>query len=273
MTAVLDPHQIQDDTRPVPKRRRGWLVAGLVVAVIFVGLGAWSAAGALSREPVHIHRTWSGAIHSLDIHTGDGSVTLVGSNAPGATVDASGWRGLSSPRDDETLVGDTLRIRSSCPQSFGTNVCSLSYRITVPSDIALTVDAGDGSVHVGGISGGMQLSTSDGSISVTNPSGPLRLHSGDGRIRVSGATSRVVVASSSDGSVRLAFAAPPDSVDAHSSDGSVAIDLPQSNDAYRLNATSSDGRVTTPIRTDPDSPRRISATSSDGSVSVSYTTG
>ena len=61
-----------------------------------------------------------------------------------------------------------------------------------------------------------------------------------GPIRVSGATSRVA-ANSSDGSVRLSFAAPPDRVD-HSSDGSVTIDRPQSNDAYRLNAISSDGR-------------------------------
>jgi Putative adhesin len=270
MTATLDPSMVSEHSGAVPARHGAWLAGGLAVAVACAALGAWSLIGGLSHAPVAIHRTWNNPVRVVDLHLGDGSVTIVGSDRPGATVDATGSRGLSTPTDHETLERGTLTISSSCPLTLGTNWCSLSYLVALPRAAAVTVHAGDGSVQVSGVTAALSLSSSDGSITVTAPSGALQLHSSDGSIHVTGATSPSVSASSSDGSVHLGFARPPSTVSAHSSDGSVTVGLPSSAAAYRLDAHSSDGHVSTPINTSPTSARRITATSSDGSVTVRY---
>jgi Putative adhesin len=273
MTATLDPTRVADPHLTVPHRRGGWLAGGLAVAVACIALGAWSLVGALSHAPVAIHRTWSGSVRTLDLSLGNGSATIVGSGRVGAVVDATGSRGLSTPTDHETLDGGVLHISSSCPFRLGSNWCSLSYRVAVPAGTSLTVHSGDGSVHVSAVSAAMKLSSSDGSITVTAPSGSLDLNSSDGSINVVGATSPQVSASSSDGSVRLGFAHPPSSVTAHSSDGSVTIGLPRTLDVYRVEAHSSDGHVSTLVRTDPAGTRRVTASSSDGSVTIRYGAG
>lgn len=252
----------------VPRRRRGWVVMGLVIAFVTVGLGAWDLVGTLSRQPVHLQRTWAAPVRTLDIDVGDGSVTLVGTSRSGALVEANGVRGLSSPTDDQTLEEGTLRIRSSC--SFAAQWCSLSYRVELPVGATVVAHSSNGPVTADGLAGNVQLTSNNGRVTANGPAGTIALHSSNGQVRVTGATSARVSATSNNGSVHVGFARPPQAVVAHSSNGSVTVGLPHSDISYRVEAHSSNGSVSTPVRTDPTGSRTITAVSSNGRVTVRY---
>jgi hypothetical protein len=83
-------------------------------------------------------------------------------------------------------------------------------------------------------------------------------------------TSSAVQAESSGGGVHLSFVQPPTNVDVTSSGGSVTVDLPDTGDFYRVDASASGGSVRNGVRTDPSSARVIHATSSGGGVRVDY---
>jgi hypothetical protein len=272
MTATLAFDPPTTDGTGVPRRRRAWLVVGLVVAAITILLGAWDLVGALSRQPVHYQRTWSEPVRTLDLDIGNGSVTLVGTDGAGAVVHADGARGLSTPTNEQTLEDGTLRIRSSCSFSFGSNWCSLSYRVDLPAGARVVAHSSNGAVTADGLTGNVELSSNNGRVTANAPSGTLTMHSSNGRVQVTGATSTHVSASSNNGSVRVGFARPPHAVYAHSYNGSVTVGVPRSDISYRVEAHSDNGRVSTPVRTDPSGSDTITALSNNGDVTVRYGT-
>ncbi|MBO0731911.1 MAG: DUF4097 family beta strand repeat protein [Acidimicrobiaceae bacterium] len=251
------------------RKGRGWLAAGLVVAILLIGGGAWNVASALSHEPIHRHHVWSG-VTAVDIHAGNGSITVVGADQAEVTVSASGSRGLSSPTDHESLKEGTLTIRSGCGITIGNNWCSLSYRLTVPRGITVSADSGDSSVTAQGVRGHLSLSSGNGNVRAEGPAGTLSLHSGNGDVRVVGATSAHVTATSGNGSVNLGFAQPPTDVTAHSGNGNVTVGLPDTTDAYQVSVHSGNGSTSTRVRTDPTSSRQVTASSGNGNVTLRY---
>lgn len=276
MTATLPfsparPDDPQEDAGAgVPRRRRAWLVAGLAVAALLVADGAWDLVGATSRQPVHSTRAWSGPVHTLDLDIGNGSVTLIGTDRPGAVVDADGSRGLSTPTNEQSLRDGTLRIRSSCGIAAGINWCSLSYRVELPAGATVVARTGDGSITANRLDGTLNLTSGDGKVSVNSPSGTVTAQSHDGQVRITSARSAHVTATTRDGAVHVGFASPPTSVFASSNDGAVTIGLPDTPEHFRVDARSNDGHVSTPIRIDSTASRRITATSHDGDVTVRY---
>lgn len=253
-----------------PRRRPAWLIVGSVVAAISIAVGAWDLLGALSRQPVHYQRIWSGPIRTVDMDVGDGSVTVVGTNRTGAVVHADGARGLSSPTNDQTLEGGTLRIRSHCSFTLGSDWCGLSYRVELPAGAKVVAHSSNGRVTANGLTGNSQLSSDNGRVTANSPAGTVSLNSSNGDVRVTGATSAHVSASSDNGSVHVGFAKPPHAVYAHSSNGDVTVGLPHSEISYRVEAHTSNGRESTLVRTDPSGSRTITATSSNGDVTVHY---
>lgn len=265
-----------DPTTPAgpqaPRRRPGWLVVGLVIAALTIGVGAWDLVGAVSRQPVHYQQTWSAPVHTLDLDIGSGSVTVVGTNGAGVVVHADGSRGLSSPTNEQTLEGGTLRIRSTCSFSLGSDWCSLSYRVQVPAGTNVVAHSSDGRVTADGLTGNAQLSSNNGRVTANGPSGTITLHSSNGSVRVTGATSAHVTATSNNGSVHVGFAESPHAVFAHSNNGSVTVGVPRSEISYRVEAHSNNGGVSTAVRTDPSGSQTITATSNNGKVTVRYGT-
>ena len=53
----------------------------------------------------------------------------------------------------------------------------------------------------------------------------------------------------------------------------MTVGLPRPSGPYQVHATSSTGRVTTTVATDPTSPKVIHATAADGDVAVGYDPG
>ena len=130
-----------------------------------------------------------------------------------------------------TVEGDRLQIEGSCDSSWYEQ-CSVSYRIVLPAEIAVTLDTDNGAIDA------------------------ARLAAAD------------VHAESDNGHVALAFSAAPSTVEARSDNGRVDITVPASAVAYAVDAASDNGDVNVSVTTDPTSERTIDASSDNGAVTV-----
>src|SRR5882672_5129771 len=148
--------------------------------------------------------------------------------------------------------------------------------LTVPADMALSINSQDGNIEVIGSKAELDIETVEGSISVEGGSGVVTLHSTDGEIQVSAAKGRIelnavdgsisgrdlegdIRAESVDGSVMLENVN-ASGVEATTVDGSITLSgALQSGGRYRLG--SHDGNVT------------LAVPALDASVSVSTFSG
>jgi DUF4097 and DUF4098 domain-containing protein YvlB len=178
-------------------------------------------------------------------------------------------RGLQNPTVSERVVGSTLVIESDC-FPLGNTWCDVSYVLDIPASVDVHVDTALGSIRLSDLTGSADLSSATGSITVEGATGNLRLDSGAGSVHGTGLGSSRVQASSGAGSVALAFATPPDLVDAEAGAGSVDIELPRGDATYRVEDVKNEGNLRVAVTTDPTSNRVLKLESGAGSVSVHY---
>lgn len=114
------------------------------------------------------------------------------------------------------------------------------------------------------------LRSSAGDVDVSDLSGRANLNSSAGNVVARDLHSTEVDATSSAGDVELRFAGAPQMIEADSSAGDVNLRLPNGAEVYQVNASASAGDVTTDVRTDPSSDRRLELRSSAGDVTVVY---
>jgi hypothetical protein len=258
-------------TQPADRapHRSAWLVGGSVFCVLALAYGVFSVVDLLAFGRDRFERTFTEPIGTLEIDSDAGSVRIEGTSGSDTVVVASLRRGLRAPRHTETLVGDRLILDSDCPPVL-TNYCNVSYTVRVPAHVDVVVSSSGGGVQLSDLSGAADVTSSGGGVRATRTSGPLRLRSSGGGITGIDLRSPSVDASSSGGGVRLSFASPPTAVAVQSSGGGVTVELPNTPETYRLEATSSGGGVSTSVRTDPASTRVIDVHSSGGGVTVRY---
>jgi DUF4097 and DUF4098 domain-containing protein YvlB len=114
------------------------------------------------------------------------------------------------------------------------------------------------------------LTSDNGDLHVSNLTGALTMTTDNGDVAATGLTSPSVRLGTDNGSARLSFAQPPASVTTNADNGDVVVHLPTPGVAYDLHTSTDNGTVSTPIRTDPTSGRRISATSDNGNITIRY---
>lgn len=249
--------------------RSSWMIGGSIFCVLALAYGVFLVVDLLSFGRDHVERTFAGPISTVEIDSDAGSVRIEGTSSTTTVVQASLRRGLREPHHTETLVGDRLVLHSGCPTMM-TSFCDVSYTVRVPANVALVVKSSGGGVRLTDVAGPADVSSSGGGIRAVRTSGPLRLRASGGGITGEGLSSANVDASSSGGGVRLGFTSAPSSVLVESSGGGVTVELPNTPDTYRLEATSSGGGVSTSVRTDPTSTRVVDVHSSGGGVTVRY---
>src|SRR5690606_36208978 len=149
---------------------------------------------------------------------------------------------------------DRLLVRGSCPV-VGSNWCRADSTIEVPRDLAVSA-AGRGNMTLSDLDGRVAVETRQSSVTLERVSGDVVARTQQGGITGSDLRSASVDASSRQGSITLSFAGSPRSVSASARQGSIEVVLPDEEGvAYALDAGARQGSVTTPIRSDPDSPR------------------
>jgi hypothetical protein len=256
-------------TRSRGGSRIAWIIAGGILTIVMVTWGALTVVDLLAHERSRAVITFTEPVRVIDVSNSAGSVSIEGTTASAVTIDASLSRGLGKPSHHEDVEGDRLVVRASCPV-FIANFCDVDYHIAVPDGADVVVRSSGGSITLSSLHGSIDASSSGGGVHVAGTSGPLELRSSDGTVSGTDLRSDHVDASSSGGGVQLTFTEPPTDVRASSSDGGVTVEVPNTADAYHVDANSSDGTARTLVRTDPSSTRNIRATSSGGSVTVRY---
>jgi DUF4097 and DUF4098 domain-containing protein YvlB len=148
--------------------------------------------------------------------------------------------------------------------------CSANYLLRVPRGIQVDARTSGGDLTAAGLAGDVVLRSSAGDVDVSDLSGRANLNSSAGNVVARDLHSTEVDATSSAGDVELRFAGAPQMIEADSSAGDVNLRLPNGADVYQVNASASAGDVTTDVRTDPSSDRRLELRSSAGDVTVVY---
>jgi hypothetical protein len=261
-----------DATVPNRRGRTAWLAIGLVLAIAAIALGTYDVVGAFAFDRYSFVHPVPGRVTDLTVHNDAGSVGIEASARDGVSVVGHVTRGLNRPTEYEYVTDGHLVIDAHCPTINLSNFCELNLTIAVPRGLPMTVRASGGGITVDGATGVLDLSSSGGSVHVTGANAPMTLASSGGSVTAVDIRSATLDASSSGGSVHLSFSAPPTAVRATSSGGSVAIDVPDTPDAYAVRASSSGGSSEVGIRTSSTSSRTIVANSSGGSVDVRYPT-
>jgi Putative adhesin len=252
--------------------RRLVIIVGVVILLVAIAAGVSSAAAVITRKTTTDQVKIDGTIRRVVIDLDAGSISLTGTGESGATGTRKVEKSFRSPTFSEKLEGDTLNVKASCPTAFFSDLCSVSYELSVPADVIVEGRSSGGRIRTTGMTGDLDLKSSAGSVDVTGAKGRLILSSSAGGVTVKDSRSTDVKAHSSAGSVRVGLLDPATNVDANSSAGSVTVALPRSSDAYNVDASSSAGSETVDVDTSASSPRTIRAKSSAGSVTVTYGT-
>lgn len=269
--------------------RRIWLSAGAVLGLVVLGYGALVVVELLAAET----RTEALALPPLDgvqrvrVQGAGGSVTVTGTDdrTVAGTVRLRG--GLRKPSHSERVEGDTLVLRSSCPNLLAV-VCDADFDLEVPRGMDVEADVSGGGVTATGLSGRLDIDSSGGGITLRNVGGDAVLDSSGGGIALTGGAGAVVADSSgggitlrasdaatvelhsSGGGIDASFRTAPDDVRADSSGGGITVELPDDGEPYRVDADSSGGSTEVAVRTAPDAERTVAVSASGGGVTVRY---
>jgi hypothetical protein len=249
--------------------RRAWLVGGSAFAVVALAWGTLTVVSLLAYDSWEVHRSFDAAVRTVEVQARNGEVRLGPAPGDQLVVDIDVSRGLFDTETTEEVHGDRLVLDSHCAPLLN-QYCRVDYRIGVPAGVAVVARAAGGGIDVSGVSGDLDLRATGGGIELQDASGTLRLSATGGGVSATGLTSAVVEAHSSGGGVTLGFARPPRTVAVSSSGGGVTVELPDTPDAYRVEAGSSAGTTRNEVRTDPTSDRTIDAHASGGGVTVRY---
>ena len=216
----------------------------MFLACLVCAVAAHSAFAEQWSKTFHV-----GAKPELRVDTGDGNVTIRSANVPDieARVLTSGWRiGPGEVTVTPRQSGDRVELEVKIPSrhlDFGNRWVRIELQ--VPSQTATDIHTSDGNIRADGLHGNTRLVTHDGNIEGEGFDGALEATSGDGNIHVRGRFDGLNIRTG-DGNVE-AEARPGSRMAAgwsmHSGDGGVTLRLPDGFGAS-LDAHTRDGRIT-----------------------------
>lgn len=238
-------------------RRRGrpaWRILASLLTLAALLWGALSVVNLLAHGEQRFTRTFAAeGITRIDVSTDRGSIRVIATDRDDISLRAYVSDGLGDTDHAERVRGDRLLLDADCtfPVAYW---CTASYTLRVPRDVKLVLWSGSGDVDVSGTTADVVLTTDHGSVDAS-------------RLR-----SRYARASTSHGSVRLAFATAPTQVQASTSHGDVTVVVPRTGEAYRVDLASGHGSTDANVRTDPTARRSIDLSSGHGDATVRYPT-
>lgn len=250
--------------------RRGWIIGGSVVAVVMLGFGGIQAIGLVARQDRTVRdRFDASGLSVVDVTSDDGDVVVIGDEETAVRVVirlSEGWRKVERTA---RIDGDRLVLASSCPW-FGGPFCDADYEVHVPPGMRVVARSDNGDATVRDVDGGAELVSSNGNVVGRHLAGKVTLRTDNGDATATGLAGATVSGTSNNGDVSLSFATSPQSATAISNNGDVDVLVPRGPQLYAVDATTDNGDVRTPIRTDPTSSRRLIARSDNGDVVVRY---
>jgi hypothetical protein len=177
----------------------------------------------------------------------------------------SRWSVIGSrPKATWDLRNGRLTLATDCGAVI--SGCDVRYRVLVPRNVALTIDADNGAVSASGFGTALQIRTDNGAVTVAGSTGPLSLRSQNGNLRATGIRSRRVDAASQSGEVHLSHTAVPDQANVTTENGAVILDVPKTT--YKVTTTTDNGEVHTDVPRSAVSPHTITVRTDNGAITV-----
>ena len=250
--------------------RRALVTGGLLLTALLVAIAGLAAVNRMASQTVREEHSYAFTGNALSINAAIGDVHIVPGKDGQITVARRLTYGLRRPYVEERIDGDTFRISDHPCTVDLAFTCEVLWLLQVPRDVDVDVTTQAGFINVSGMSNTVKVVSDSGDVRVLAPSGKLvTLRSRTGEVLAQNVSSEQVVATSINGDVSLTFRGPPSLVIGRSDTGKVGVVLPDGDEAYRIEAKSSqDGSRTVTAKDDPDSRRRINVRSNKGDVSV-----
>jgi hypothetical protein len=251
-----------------------WLGLGSIAAIVGLGFGTLEAASVVAHEEhTEVVEVDVAGLDSLAVDNDAGSVTIIGvAEAESVTVRARISEGLRATGHLVDERDGVLSVRGTCPL-FGSDWCSVDYTIEVPPEMYVDARAVDG-LSVTNQRGGLAAHSSQSSVELVRVGGEVTVSADQGRIEADALTATRVDASANQGRFTAEFVTSPDLIAVEANQGRVDIVLPDDPDVeYATDTRSSQGTVTTDIRTNSRSDRTITVRADQGSVTIGYGAG
>jgi DUF4097 and DUF4098 domain-containing protein YvlB len=143
--------------------------------------------------------------------------------------------------------------------------------VDVPDGTSVTVSARNAGIDVAGVFAALDLTTVNGDVTVTKSGrkdAAVRLETRNGSVRAGTLRAGELHAETVNGDVTLGCATPPDGVGAVSTNGSVRVTVPHDAPAYRIAATTDNGRPTVTVPTGGNDDRSMTLTTVNGDVTA-----
>jgi hypothetical protein len=185
-------------------------------------------------------------------------------------VDMSVSTGFLAPTVDLEQRDGVLRLVQDCPSIVFGWGCQSSFEITVPPGTVLTGGTSNGAITLMGLDGPVNIFTSNGAVAMSDVSSDVDVRTSNGAISGSDMTSDALEANTSNGSIDMDFADAPSDLRLDTSNGRVEVVLPADSPPFALSTSTSNGTVTTEIRTDPAASDTIEIETSNGDITVRY---
>lgn len=271
-TMILPPSPApRADGSGGPPRSRpwGWAVFGSVAAVVTLGFGVAQTVSVLAHDETTTTTEFAAQdVKVVDVDVENGRVRIVAGTGESVRVTARISRGLVDTNHREELEGDRLVLRAGCPTVLSA-FCSVDYTVEVPANVTIVAHSDDSGVSVSGIDGPIAASSENGAVLIDGGRAPeVVATSQNGDVDIFNLRARSVAVHSENGSVDVELLAAPEDVRARSVNGDVTVIVPDTGEAYAVDAESQNASRAVGVPTDPRSGRSIDARSENGDVTV-----
>lgn len=135
---------------PTRRPRRGWLIAGVLIAVLALLWGAVQIVLLITRTEYADSSEFTGT-RSILVASDNGDIAITAD--PGAeqisvrrTVELAGWGG--GPGEIGAVADGRLEIADVCGAASFMRNCSVDYAITVPEGTTVDISGGSGDITV-----------------------------------------------------------------------------------------------------------------------------
>lgn len=251
---------IRRGMKALPKRRSTSLVAMLALLPLTGACGD-GGGGAGAHGPQSLRGAASP--EQLVIAT-DNGLRLRPADGDQVTVD---------DRVDEhwSHHGDVWTLDLTCAdRAAGDGDCPRMPYVEIPDGTRVTATARNAGVDVTGVVAALDVTTVNGDVTLTRSGrdgADVRLSTRNGSVRATAVDARRLHAATTNGDVVLGCAAVPSGVTATSVNGSVDVTVPHDSPAYRVAASTDNGRATVavPVR-DADRDHTMTLSTVNGDV-------
>ncbi len=209
-------------------------------------------------------------LDALEVRLADSEVEVVGADVTDVTITGTVTSGLRGGEFRADRRDGRVLVTMTCGPWQAFHDCSADLRIEVPRAFEVTTDLPNSELTLRDLDGRVDASSSNSSMSVEGLGGPIRLRATNGGVDAVGLRAREVDIETSNDHVRTEFDVAPRRVVVRSSNGAATVVVPESDDFYRLELSTSNAETIAVVRSDPDSDRVLHVRTSNDDILVRY---